>query len=296
MYHCIFTLGCISALFSISSVNAIAQTQEHGFAQSGDVKIHYVSQGEGPLMVLIHGFPDFWYSWRHQMPVLAKHFQVVAIDQRGYNKSDQPEGVKSYTTDKLVDDVKAVVEHFKAEEAVIVGHDWGGFVAWSFAMKYPSLTQKLIVLNMPHPWSLQRELATNPDQAKNSQYARNFQMPGAHKLLTAKGLADLYDEDAKPKYVEAFERSSMEGMLNYYKANYPRQPYEIPDADPPLVKCPVLIIHGLGDIYLLSAGLNDSWKWVEKELTIVTIPNAKHFVQHDAPKRVNDAMLRWLKP
>ena len=293
MYRRICASVCASVLFLLSSLPAVAQT--HGFAQSGDVKIHYVTQGEGPLMIMIHGFPDFWYSWRHQMPALAKHFQVVAIDQRGYNKSDQPEGVENYKTEKLVDDVKAVVDHFEAKEAVIVGHDWGGFVAWSFAMKYPQLTQKLIVLNMPHPWSLQRELATNPQQAKNSQYARNFQMPGAHKFLTAQGLADLYEGDAKPKYVEAFKRSSMEAMLNYYKANYPRQPYTSQEEDPPMVKCPVLMIHGLGDIYLLSSGLNDSWRWVEKELTIVTIPEAKHFVQHDAPERVNDAMLRWLK-
>lgn len=271
------------------------ESQTHGFAQSGDVKIHYVTQGEGPLVVMIHGFPDYWYTWRNQMPELAKHFKVVAIDQRGYNKSDQPEGVQNYAVDKLVDDVKAVVEHFKSKEAIIVGHDWGGFVAWTFAMKYPQHTSKLIVLNLPHPWALQRELATNPEQAMNSQYARNFQMPGAHKFLNAEGLAEwVVGDNAKQKYVEAFERSSFEAMLNYYKANYPRQPYRVPTDDPPKVKCPVLVIHGLGDIYLLASGLNGTWQWIEKDLTIVTVPEAKHFVQHDQPEVVTSTMLNWL--
>ena len=99
---------------------------DYGFADSDGVKIHYVTAGKGPLVVLLHGFPDFWYTWRDQMPALAKHFQVVAIDLRGYNKSDQPEGVENYAIDKLVGDVEAVVKHFKQEKAIIVGHDWGG--------------------------------------------------------------------------------------------------------------------------------------------------------------------------
>ena len=116
-----------AGLFSIA-LTAVADENEHGthgFAQSGDVKIHYVTDGEGPLLVLIHGFPDYWYSWREQMPALADHFKVVAIDQRGYNKSGQPNGVSNYTMDKLVGDVKAVIEHFGREQATIVGHDWG---------------------------------------------------------------------------------------------------------------------------------------------------------------------------
>src|SRR5437660_12128402 len=152
---------------------------EDGFADSQGVKIHYVTQGKGPLVVLIHGFPDYWYSWRDQMPALAKHFQVVAIDQRGYNKSDQPKAVEDYALDKLVEDVRAVVKHFKQDKAVIVGHDWGGLVAWSYAMIHPEQTDRLIVLNLPHPKGLQRELANNPQQQKNSQYARDFQAPAA---------------------------------------------------------------------------------------------------------------------
>src|SRR5262249_16723530 len=148
---------------------------EEGFVDSDGVKIHYVTAGKGPLVVMIHGFPDFWYTWRAQMPELAKHFQVVAIDQRGYNKSDQPEGVDNYKIEKLVGDVNAVVKHFKADKAVIVGHDWGGMVAWTYAATHPDQMDRLVILNLPHPNGLRRELANNPKQQQASQYARNFQ-------------------------------------------------------------------------------------------------------------------------
>src|SRR6516165_12233524 len=169
-------------LLTLLAVPAPAQALgEEGHVESGDVKIHYVTLGKGPLLVLIHGFPDYWYSWRDQMPELAKHFQVVAIDQRGYNKSDQPRGVENYALDKLVADLDAVVKHFKAGKAVVVGHDWGGLVAWTYAMKHPDRTDRLIVLNLPHPKGLSRELASNSAQQRNSQYARDFQRQGAEK-------------------------------------------------------------------------------------------------------------------
>jgi epoxide hydrolase 4 len=278
---------------------------EEGFVDSGGVKIHYVSLGkaEDPLLVLIHGFPDFWYSWRAQMPALAKRFHVVAIDQRGYNLSGQPEGVPNYTTDKLVGDLLAVVKHFTKGKAVIVGHDWGGMVAWTFAMTHPELTDRLIVLNLPHPRGLLRELANNPQQQKNSQYARNFQQPDAAKKISVDLLVFwVKDPEAREVYRAALKRSSMEGMLNYYKANYPRIPDATkagPEAKPlertfPPVKCPILLIHGLKDPALLAGALNDTWNWVEGDLTLVTIPGASHFVQQDAADLVTRTMVSWL--
>jgi len=267
---------------------------EDGYVDSGDVKIHYVTLGKGPLLVLIHGFPDYWYSWRDQMPELAKHFRVVAIDQRGYNKSGQPKGVENYALDKLVADVDAVVKHFQADKAVIVGHDWGGLVAWAYAMQHPDRTDRLVVLNLPHPKGMSRELANNPQQQKNSQYARNFQKEGAEKVLSPELLALWVKEpDARKHYVEAFKRSSLEGMLNYYRANYPKEPYKDDRTFPP-VKCPVLMIHGLKDQYLLPGALNDTWKWVEGEFTLVTLPQAGHFVHRDAADVVTRKLLRWL--
>jgi pimeloyl-ACP methyl ester carboxylesterase len=267
----------------------------HGFANSGTVKIHYVTQGEGPLVVMIHGFPDYWYTWRKQMPALAEHFQVVAIDQRGYNESDQPEGVENYAMPKLVDDVKAVIEHFQRDRAVIVGHDWGGAVAWSFAMTYPEMTDRLVILNLPHLNGLRRELANNPEQQNASAYARHFQTSEAASLLTAEALTFwVKDPDAKPHYVAAFKRSSFEGMLNYYKANYPREPYELPEQEFPKIKCSVLMIHGLKDTALLPGALNDTWQWLEQDLTLVTLPEAGHFVQQDAAEFVTKQIVTWL--
>ena len=263
------------------------------YADSNGVKIHFVTKGQGPLLVLLHGFPDFWYSWRDQIPELAKHYQVVAIDQRGYNLSDKPEGVDAYRMDKLVGDVAAALDHFKQPKAVIVGHDWGGAVAWSFAMAHPEKTDRLIILNLPHPACLQRELAHNPEQEKASAYARNFQQPDAAKNLKPEMLAFWVREpEARKEYLEAFKRSSMESMLNYYKANYPRAPYTANKF--PQVKCPVLQIHGLKDQYLLPGALNDTWKYIDGEWTLVTIPQAAHFVHRDAPKEVTRTMVEWL--
>lgn len=269
----------------------------HGYADSSGVKIHYVTQGSGPLVVMIHGFPDFWYTWRHQMPPLAANHQVVAIDQRGYNWSDQPEGVASYAMDRLVDDVLAVVNHFQRDQAIVVGHDWGGMVAWQFAMRYPDATDKLIILNLPHPNGLMRELASNPEQQKNSAYARFFQTAEASKAVKIDSLSGwVQDPEAKVKHLEAMKRSSLEGMLHYYKANYPREPYQAPSDPGPRVKCPVLMFHGLKDKALLADALNGTWQWLDRDLTLVTIPDAEHFVQHDAADKVTKTMLWWLQP
>lgn len=289
-------IAATALLIGLAHPSLAEELGEHGYADSGGVKIHYVTRGEGPLVVMIHGFPDYWYTWREQIPALAEHFQVVAIDQRGYNRSDKPAGVENYIVPKLVDDVKAVIEHFDREQAIIVGHDWGGMVGWSFAMTYPEMTDRLVILNLPHPNGLRRELATNEDQRKASAYARRFQKPEAASQLTAEGLTFwVKDPAARQKYIEAFERSSFESMLNYYKANYPREPYtyEEPE-DAPKVKCSVLMIHGLDDQALLPGGLNDTWRWLEKDLTLITVPSKGHFIQQDAPALVTKKIKNWL--
>ena len=132
------------------------------------------------------------------MPALAKHFQVVAIDLRGYNKSDQPKGVENYAIAKLVGDVDAVVKHFKQKKATLVGHDWGGLIAWSYAMTHPEKTERLVILNLPHPKGLQRELANNPQQQKNSAYARLLQQEDAAKLMTPEMLT-MWVKDAEDR-------------------------------------------------------------------------------------------------
>jgi len=285
----------LSLMLFLSNVVPAEELGKEGFVDSQGVKIHYVTKGTGPLVVLIHGFPDYWYSWRKQIPELARHFQVVAIDQRGYNKSDQPSKVEDYLMEKLVEDVLAVVDHFSQKQAVIVGHDWGGMVAWSFAMRHPDRIRRLVILNLPHPRGLMRELVNNPQQRDNSQYARDFQQPDAAGKLTPELLARwIRDDDARQKYVQAFRRSSLEGMLNYYKANYPRPPYKQPQDKFRPVKCPVLMFHGLKDQALLPGALSGTWDWIDNTLTLVTIPTAGHFVQQDAAELVTRRMVQWL--
>ena len=260
------------------------------------MKIHYATAGDsGPLVVMIHGFPDFWYSWNEQIKALQSTHRVAAMDLRGYNRSDKPKGLDNYAIPKLVSDVAAVIRDMGEKKAVIVGHDWGGMVAWQFAMTKPEMTDRLAVLNLPHPKGLNRELANNPDQQRNSQYARAFQLPGAHKLLTAERLAGWVKGEAKrAKYIEAMKRSDFEAMLNYYKRNYPRPPYEEDTSEPVRLKIPALLIHGLDDKALLHGALNRTWEWLDGDLTLVTIPGAGHFVHHDKPALVSRTLKMWL--
>ena len=265
-------LGMLATNLVLCCVTSVDAQWEHGFAASGDVKIHYVTAGDGPLVVLIHGFPDYWFTWRKQIPPLAKQYQVVAIDLRGYNKSDQPEGVANYSLPILANDVRNVIQHFGKDKAVLVGHDWGGYVAWTSAMMFPNLVDRLVILNAPIRRACRRELSRNKQQQESSQYARDFQQPAAASQLTAEDLAKwVTDDDAKPEYIAAFRRSSFEGMLNYYKANYPHSPANNSEtqaaAGPmfPKIKCRVLMIHGLDDSVLLPGALNDSWEWMEQD-------------------------------
>jgi pimeloyl-ACP methyl ester carboxylesterase len=164
-------------------------------------------------------------------------------------------------------------------------------------MHRPDITRLLIICNLPHPAGIAREIATNPQQKKNSEYAFNFQKPDAHKVISVERLAQwVTDPAARQRYVQAFERSDVEAMLNYYKANYPK-----PDTPPPpenftfpKVKAPVLMFHGLEDQALLPGALNGTWQWVEQDLTLVTLPGANHFVQQDAAETVSDTMVDWL--
>jgi pimeloyl-ACP methyl ester carboxylesterase len=264
-----------------------------GYADSDGVRIHYVTLGRGPLVVMVHGFPDFWYGWRDQMAALARRYQVAALDLRGYNLSDKPEGVAQYDILLLANDVAAVIRALGRERATIVGHDWGGAIAWLFATVHPAMTERLVVLQTPHPRGLLRELRTNPQQQANSAYARAFLAEGAHLGFTAAGLAGwVTDPAARARYVEAFERSDFEAMLHYYKRNYPREPY--PDIALPKIAAPVLVIHGLADPFLLAAGHNDTWDWVDGPVTLVMVPGVNHFIQQEASALVTRTIKRWL--
>jgi len=294
---------------------------KHGYVENGDVKIHYATLGSGPLMVMIHGFPDYWYTWRLQMEVLAKDYQCVAMDTRGYNLSDKPKGADKYAMPLLVNDVAAVIKHFEQEKAIIVGHDWGGAISWALAMTRPELLDRLIILNVAHPLALVREILHNPNQKQSSRYAWDFQETDAHlkiiQIFKDNDLLKEYqgqgeplsrmsnaevlslwvkDPEARKKYIEAFERSDIEAMLNYYKRNYPKKDF-VPGKGTrqlPKIQVPVLILFGLKDSAMLPATLNNTWEFVEKDLTLVTIPDSGHFVQQDAADLVTRTIRMWL--
>lgn len=293
-----FAASLLLALSAAYSATGWESQVEHAYADSNGVKIHYASYGpkDGPVIVMVHGFPDYWYTWRAQMEALGQAgFRTVALDLRGYNLSGQPTGAENYDMRLLVGDVIAVIRAQGRPKVTLLGHDWGGAISWQVAFNAPQLLDRLIILNLPHPRGLGRELANNPEQQKNSAYARSFQEEGSEKKLTPEGLARwVKDPEAQKKYVEAFRRSSLAGMMAYYQRNYPRPPYQAPNGPVTVLKVPTLLIHGLADTALLSPALNGTWDWVE-DLTLVTIPEAGHFVQQDAADKVSKSVKMWMR-
>lgn len=293
-------LGALTAAAPAAADDLLDRVR-HGRVDHDGVEIHYATLGDaGDLVVFLHGFPDWWYTWRHQMEALEDRYRVVAIDLRGYNRSAKPKGVDAYAMPLLLGDVDAVIEAFDVERATVVGHDWGAAIAWQFAMWYPHRVERLAILSVPHPSGFGRELATNAEQQTDSQYARDFQEDGAHERLTAEGLASwVTDEAARPRYEEAFRRSDFEAMLNYYKANYPKTPASPSPAPatPPTyrrITAPVLVIHGMKDRALHHRGHAYCWEWIDAETSLVMLPDAGHFVQHDEPETVSRLLRDWL--
>ena len=284
------------ALAMTADAQDLLEKVKHNYADNGGVKIHYAELGEGPAVLMIHGFPDFWYSWRNQMPALAENHRVLAMDLRGYNESGQPEGQENYDMALLVADAAAVIEHAGVGKAAVVGHDWGGMVSWGLAAARPDLVEKLVILNLPYPTCLSRELANNPEQQANAAYARGFQTPGSELLLSGAFLAGIVapkDEAARKVYIEAFNKSSFAAMMNCYRQNYPKEPYT--ETAFPRITMPVLQFHGLDDKALHADALNNTWKYLDSSWTLVTVPGASHWVHHDKPEVVTQTMVDWLK-
>ncbi len=291
----LLTALTISALHLCAPAHG-ADDIERKFAKNNGVKLHYAAMGQGPLVVFIHGFPDYWRSWIHQMQGLQSDYRVVALDTRGYNRSDQPEAQEAYDMKLLVQDVAAVVKAEKRKKAVIVGHDWGGAIAWNFALTHPAMTEKLIIVNLPHPRGFLRELANNPEQRANAQYAREFQKPDSHQRLNPDILARIVarDEERRATYAAAFRRSSLKGMMHYYRQNYPRAPYDADLSELPKISVPVLQFHGLADKALHHHGLNNTWEWIARDYTLVTLPGVGHWAHHEAADKVTDTIKWWL--
>jgi epoxide hydrolase 4 len=271
------------------------------------VQLHAVCAGpeKGPLVVLLHGFPEFWYCWRHQIPALAaKGFYVVAPDQRGYGSSDKPGGVKSYSLDVLTDDIAGLIRALGREKAHVVGHDWGGAVAWFLAVRRPEQVERLAILNCPHPKVMDHHLKTDPKQIKKSWYMFFFQVPFVPermmmredgrefaKSMARTGLPGSFTDDDLERYMEAWRQpGAPTGMINWYRAMLQARPHVPKDTR---VRVPTHVIWGSRDYFLREEMAMESVEMCDQgRLDIV--PEATHWVQHDKPERVNELLLSSL--
>lgn len=285
-----------------------SEAWQHGSAYVNGVRLHYVTQGEGVLVILLHGFPEFWYSWRHQIPALARQFRVVAPDLRGYNASDKPVGVANYRIDVLTADVRGLIRAFGEDKAIIVGHDWGGGIAWAFAADYPQATERLIVMNCPHPGAFQKQLRSNWRQLRRSWYMFWFQVPWLPELairLAARRFVEqafrgwairkeaFSDEDLR-RYVEAIQKpGALTAAINYYRAAF-REVVRRGERKFAPITCPTLLIWGEEDVALgkeLTYGMEP---YFTNRFEIKYIPQCSHWVQQEQPELVNQYMREFL--
>lgn len=279
-------------------------SRQHGFLQTNGLHLHYVRQGQGPLMLFLHGFPEFWYSWRHQLDYFADRYTCVALDLRGYNDSDKPTGIDAYRLDVLVEDVRGAIAALGYDRAVLVGHDWGGAIAWAFAYAHPELLQSLIVMNIPHPAKFAEGLRT-PQQLLRSWYIAAFQLPflpelllqaGDHWLIgqilqgMATGKAAFSDADLQAYKTAAAKPGALTAMVNYYRAvslgDQQAQSWGLLDV-------PTLLIWGEDDVALgkeLTFGTED----YVRHLRLRYIPQCSHWVQQERPHQVNALMDEFL--
>jgi epoxide hydrolase 4 len=282
---------------------------KHDYAEVNGVRLHYATAGNGKkLIVFLHGFPEFWYEWKNQLLEFGKDYTAVAPDMRGYNLSAKPAEVDQYQVKYLIEDVRALAEKLGHKKFILVAHDWGGVVAWAFAIAHPEYLEKLVIINAPHPGVFARELKENPAQQKASQYMLMFRSPQAEQILSANNYATLvqvvlgeglktgtFNEEDKKAYIDAWSQpGGLTGGLNYYRAARIGPPAEgdkegpnFATAFPSLnVKVPTLVIWGEKDVALLTGNLEGLDKYVPA-LTIKRIPDGTHWVIHEKPQLVN---------
>jgi pimeloyl-ACP methyl ester carboxylesterase len=303
---------------------------EHRFVDTNGIRLHCAVDGDGPLVVFLHGFPESSYSWRHQMAALAPRFRVVAPDLRGYGDSDKPERVEAYDLKELVADVAGLIEAFGEKWAVIVGHDWGGGVAWQFAVDRPQMTRRLVVMNCPHPAIFSEHLRSNPRQLAKSWYMFFFQIPWLPETLLGLNGAwpvanairssavrkdAITDEDLARAREAASRPGALRAAINYYRAVFRSEeaqaglppwlrrfihgdaapvPTRLRPEDWPKVTAPTLLIWGEQDVALakeLALGLE---RVVSAPFEVKYIPDSGHWVQQEAADEVNRLLLAFL--
>jgi pimeloyl-ACP methyl ester carboxylesterase len=278
-----------------------------GYAEIGDVRLHYVETGDGPLIVLLHGFPEFWFAWRQQIkPLAAAGFRVVAADTRGYNLSSRPTDVAAYAVDKLADDIRGLIRELGAESAMLVGHDWGGTIAWTTAMTHPEVVERLAVLNAAHPRKLSQGLH-HPDQLRRSWYFFFFAIPELPESVVHADNWRFFRHflrDARPaftpeemdRYLEAWSQpGAATAMINYYRSSV-RQSQKRAEAQLRPLAAPTLVIWGQRDHYLGPELAEPDRDDVPNLDRVERLPDASHWVHHDEAERVNQLLIDFFAP
>jgi len=280
---------------------------EHSTIETNGIKLHIVQAGpqSGIPVVLLHGFPEFWYGWRKQIPALVEAgCRVIVPDQRGYNLSDKPKGVKSYDVFTLVDDIIGLTDALGYEKVNLVGHDWGAVVAWTLAIKYPERLQRLGIMNVPHPAVMKKFLQRDFEQFRRSWYVFFFQLPwlpeaglkrndwrGAVSALRDTSKLNSFTDDDIVKYKEAWSQpGAMTSMINWYRAVIRHMP-KLPDD--PRIKVPTLMMWGMKDFALSHRMARPSMDYVD-EGNLILFPEATHWVHLDAAEEVNHYLIDFI--
>jgi pimeloyl-ACP methyl ester carboxylesterase len=302
-----------------ATIGQAAQTEssspliKHNYANVNGIRLHYAEAGSGDkLVILLHGFPEFWYSWHKQLQALGRIFHVVAPDMRGYNLSDKPPRIEDYKIDKLVADVIGLIDHFGVKHAAIVGHDWGAGVAWAVAQKYPERVSKLAVLQVPLPAAWRANLTLK--QLLRSWYMFFFQIPRLPEWLIRRqnfravgrtftekvGRVNSFTNEDVERYKEAARQpGALTGAINYYRANvferfFTRKPGSDANHSDGRVRVPTLFIFGEQDFAIIPATVRGLEKYIDAQYRELRIPDSGHWVQNEAPEEVNAALLEFL--
>lgn len=286
----------------------MTETWQHCFVETNRIRLHCVTQGEGELVILLHGFPEFWYSWRFQIPSLARHFKVVVPDLRGYNDSDKPSS--GYDLDTLTADIQGLIENLGYRRAHLVGHDWGGAIAWNLAQKFPQSLNRLAILNAPHPQRLVQEVMGNVDQLRRSWHLLAFQVPGLPEWLIHQNLHLFVKNMLQGQAVRkgAFTSSDtaiyeaalakpgvLTAALNYYRQLFSPQTLIKIWGRLPQVTVPTLVLWS-EETFLLSRRLADGLEQMfDAPFQFHVVPECGHWMQQEVPQTVNRELLQFLR-
>jgi len=283
---------------------------EDGFVEVNGVRLHYVRQGEGRLALLLHGFPEFWYSWRHQLPFLAERFLTVAPDLRGYNTSDKPRGVRSYFLEELLGDVRGLIRAFGSEgKATVIGHDWGGVIAMNLAAFYPETVERLVIMNAPHPLAYLRELRRNPKQRRMGRYVFYFQLPGLPERMIRRAHFRLLEriftgwvyrkESFTPEDLRRFKQALGQPGCLTAAVNYYRGLFRDPSAYRrlrryPKIQAPTLILWAENDRALTRELTCNLEPYFTQPPRVRYLAPCSHWVQQEQPEEVNRLLGEFL--